>query len=358
LHWATLVRFRKRAIELSFHAFVSSTVKFFALATFLASLSGLAAEPLFPTAEGTTWHYELIREKPSQSLDLTEPNVQERFAVSYRMGGIERADNRELQRFELYRGDTLDSVDLIAIEENGIVCPARIDSQGALIKLIPPQQMVATPLEKGKRWKFDGTVADKKVIQEYEISGEEDVDVPAGKFHAWRIHCEQTSPATATIDRWFVPGTGFVKVATVVKGASGVAAEKTWMNLEELPKVVLAPRTKLDAEPYKFLAGVSTERTGEYKNDFKLDFPAIYARWHGRELPDHAKVRVVFIAESVANIAPDSQVDEMETTAPTANSGGTFTISRPDVGWDPGNYRLEFYIDDTLADTVKFKIVK
>ncbi len=39
-----------------------------------------AAEPLFPTAEGTTWNYDLVQEKPSDSLDLTEPNEQEQIA--------------------------------------------------------------------------------------------------------------------------------------------------------------------------------------------------------------------------------------------------------------------------------------
>lgn len=333
-------------------------MKFFALTILLLPLTGIAAEPLFPTAEGTTWHYELIQEKPSDSLDLTEPNQQEHFAVTYRLGGVEKVDNKELRRLEIYRGDTLESVDLIAIEEEGIVCPARIDPQGATVKLIPPQEMIVEPVEKGKRWRFDGKIADKKVIQDYEITGEEDIEVPAGKFHAWRIHCEQTSPAPATIDRWFVPGTGFVKVTTVVKGESGVPAQKTWMNLTDSPKVIPVAQKNDAAEPYKFSAGVSTERTGEFKNDLKLDFPAIYVRWHGRELRDHAKVRAVFIADKVADVSDDYQIDEMETTAPATNSGGTFTLSKPDDGWDVGNYRIEFYVDDALADTVKFKIVK
>jgi hypothetical protein len=333
-------------------------VKLFTLAIFFAGLSHLAAESFFPTAEGTTWNYELVQEKPSPNLDLTEPNEKEHFVVTYRLGGTEKIDNKDLRRWETYRGEKLESVDLIAIEQHGIICPARFDAQGAIVKLIPPQQMLATPLEKGRRWKFDGTIADKKVIQQYQITGQEDVDVPAGKFHAWRIHCEQTSPALATIDRWFVPETGFVKVTTVVKGESGIPAQKTWMTLTEPPKVVLVSQKDVALEPYKFSAGVSTERTGEFTNDLKLDFPTIYARWHGRDLRDHAKIRAVFIAAKVADISPDSQIDEMETTAPTANSGGTFSLSRPTDGWDVGDYRIEFYVDDALVDTVKFKIIK
>src|SRR5207248_267725 len=150
----------------------------------------------------------------SDSFDLTEPNEEEHFAVTYRLGGVEKIDNKELRRLEIYRGDAIENIDLIAIEERGINCPARANAEGAITKLIPPQQMLALPLKTGTAWNFDGTIGEMKVKvnQRYEITGEEDVDVPAGKFHAWRIHCEQTSPSTATIDRWFVPTIGFVKV--------------------------------------------------------------------------------------------------------------------------------------------------
>jgi hypothetical protein len=333
-------------------------MKVFAWALLLAPLSGIAAEPLLPTKDGTRWEYELVQEKPSDSLDLTEPNQQERFAVTYRLGRIERIDNKDLHRLEIYRGDALESIDLIAVEEHGIICPARLDAQGAVVKLIPPQQMLAAPLEKGKRWKFDGTIGETKVSQDYEISGQENVEVPAGKFRAWRIHCEQTLPASATIDRWFVAGTGFVKVATVIKGASGIAAQKTWLNLKGLPKVVSAPQKNASPQSEKFSAGVSSEPKGEFRSEFKSDTPAIYVRWHGQHLHDKAEIRAVFIAENVANVTADYQIDESTTTAPTINSGGTFTLSKPEAGWAPGTYRVEFFVDDELTQTLKFKIGK
>ena len=331
-------------------------MKFLVLAILLATLPGAAAEPLMPTAEGTTWNYILVQEKINDSLDLTEPNELEKISVTYRMGGIEKIDNRELRRFEIYRDDALDSVDLIAIETNGIICPARASANGGVAKLIPPQIMLATPLAKGKKWAFNGTVADKKVSQDYEVSDQEEIEVPAGKFQAWRIHCEQTAPAPATIDRWFVPGVGFVKVATVIKGESGVAAQRTWLNLKELPKI--APVDTATSQSKQLSGEVASELKGEPKTEFKGITPTIYVRWHGRGLPDHAAIRAVFIAENVADIPPNSQIDEMEAVAPAANSGGSFDLERPEEGWTTGSYRVEFYLGDTLADTVKFKIVK
>jgi len=321
-------------------------------------ICGAAELPLLPTAEGTTWNYDLVQEKPSGGFDLTEPNEEEHLAVSYRLGGIQKIDNQDLQRLELYRGDTLDSVDLIAVEEDGITCPARVDSQGATTKLVPPQTMLATPLKTGTSWNFDGIIAGMKVNQRYKIAGEEDVDLPAGKFHAWRIHCEQTLPAPATIDRWFVPGTGFVKVETVVQGPSGGVLQKTSLLLKEPPKVAAAPQNKSTPKEEKLSAGVSSEPKGEFKSDFKPDTPAIYARWHGQGLPDHAKVRAVFIGESVADVSADYEIDDSSAVAPTPNSGGSFTLAKPEDGWATGNYRVEFFVDDQPAKTVKFKISK
>src|SRR5437764_602367 len=212
-----IINFTHRAIELSAIACVSPEMRIAAFALVLASFIGGAAElPLLPTAEGTTWNYDLVQEKPIEDFDLTEPNEQEHIAVNYRLGGIEKIDNKDLQRLEIYRGDTLESVDFIAVEEHGNTCPA----------------------------------------------------------------------------------------------------------------------------------GVSSEPNGEFKADFKADTPAIYARWRGQGLPDHAKIRAAFIAENVADVSADSELDESSAIAPTANAKGTFTLEKPEEGWAPGSYRVEFLVDD------------
>jgi len=319
---------------------------------------GAASPPLLPTADGTTWNYDLAQRKPIDSFDLTEPNQEEHLAVTYRLGGIEKIYNKDLQRLEIYRGDALESIDLIAVEEHGIVCPARVDAQGEIIKFIPPQIMLSAPLKTGSNWNFDGTIANTKVTQRYQVTGEEDVAVPAGKFHAWRIRCEQTLPAPATIDRWFVPGTGFVKVDTLVKAPSGATLRKSSLKLKEPPKITPRQKRNEILSPEKLSAGVSSDPKGEFRGEFSADTPAIYARWHGHGLPEHVQVRAVFIAENVADVSADYQLDESATTAPAPNSSGTFTLSKPESGWMPGNYSIEFFVGDQLAQTVKLKIVK
>jgi hypothetical protein len=103
---------------------------------------------------------------------------------------------------------------------------------------------------------------------------------------------------------------------------------------------------------------MSSESKGEFQTEFKTETPTIYARWHGRGLRQNAAIRAVFIAENVEGVPPNSQIDEMETTAAATDSGGSFALSRPEEGWTPGEYRVDLYLDDALAESLKFKIVK
>jgi hypothetical protein len=75
-------------------------------------------------------------------------------------------------------------------------------------------------------------------------------------------------------------------------------------------------------------------------------------------LPEHAEIRAAFIAESVADVAADYEIDEITGTAPKADSAGIFTLSKPNEGWSPGDYRIEFFVNDEPATTLRFKIVK
>jgi hypothetical protein len=322
----------------------------------ICPLTSVVAEQLIPLTAGTRWSYEMTQESSSRSLDLTEPNKRERFAVSYRIGGRLKAENNELIKLELYRGDTLLSTDLITVDERGIICSARINENGKISTFAPPQILVRAPLKTGATWNFDGKIGETKVSQRYEITGEEDTVVGAGKFHAWRVRCEQTSPSAATIDRWFVPGTGFVKVTTKIKGPSGGVLQQTSLELKEAPKIAAQANVDSAMEKRKLSVGLSKGPVGDFASTFSANTPAIYARWQGRGLRPQAKIRAIWIAENVADVAADYQIDEASAVAPTPNSQGTFTISQPDGGWAPGDYRVEFYVDERLTETVKLTI--
>ena len=326
----------------------------------LAGTSSLNADPLISTSDGMTWNYNAIQETvESNSLELSDSKKTERFPITYKIAGAQKLEGKDTFKLAVYRGDALDNVDLMTVDEHGIVCHGRLDENGAVNKFAEPQILVqAPPLKSGSSWNFDAKIGETDVSQRYLIGEEEEITVPAGKFRAWKIHCEQTSPTPAVIDRWFVPGTGFVRVVTTIRSSTGDLLQQTSMELKEPPKIVSLAETKPVAELGPLSVGVSKEPNGGPTTVFNSDAPAIYARWQGHDLAPEAKIHAVWIAEKVADIAPDSEIDDVEAVAPAPNAHGTFTLARPEGGWTPGDYRVEFSVDDAPAGTVKLKIVK
>jgi hypothetical protein len=320
------------------------------------------AAPLIPTATGMAWRYNMA-EEPGQGFSV--PDVKPdaagkiRLPVLYRIAGTENVDGKELFKFEMHRSGVITNTDLLTITDHGITCWARINVDGELIKFDPPQTMVAAPLNQGAGWSFDGEAGDLSVHQRYKVAGEEDIEVPAGKFRAFRIHGEQTSPSSMTIDRWFVPGTGIVKDVTITRAPNGDLLQRISLELAERPKIIGRPEVKPELAPKKLSVTLSKARFGKTITTFSSDTPQIYARWQGHRLRQGAKVRAVWIAEDIGeDFPPDYKVDEASATAESPTGHGVFTVSRPDDGWALGDYRVEFYVDDVLVETVKLKIVK
>src|SRR6266550_6577433 len=184
-------------------------IKILGLLLASAPLALVSAAELIPTAPGMSWRYNMIQEvgKGLRVPDSkTDADGKIRGSVLYRIAGIENVDGKELLKFEMHRAGVVTNTDLLSVDKQGIVCSARINVDGEMIKLDPPQTIIATPLKRGATWNFDGQTGEMKVQQHYDVTGEEDVEVPAGEFHAFRIHGEQTSPSLMTIDRWFVAG--------------------------------------------------------------------------------------------------------------------------------------------------------
>lgn len=324
-----------------------------------ASLAFAAGPQLIPTKEGTTWQYNMTQEV-GEGLDLSgtkrDADGKLRAPVIYRIAGMQSVDGKDLLEFEMHRDGVVTNTDLITVDEHGIICWGRINLEGDLVELDPPQTMIAAPLRAGATWEFDGQVVDLKAHQHYDVIGEEDVAVPAGKFRAFRIRCEQTSPSRMTIDRWFVPEIGIVKDVTTMRSDKGDLLQRISLELRERPKIAARPPVKPVEPPKKLVATLGTEPRGEPATIFSSDTPKIYARWQGHRLREHAKVRVVWIAEKVEDVPPDQKVDEAFAFADGRNSLGSFTLSRPEDGWVPGYYRAEFYVDEALEETVKLKI--
>jgi hypothetical protein len=116
----------------------------------------------------------------------------------------------------------------------------------------------------------------------------------------------------------------------------------------------------LPAQPgKKLIVEVSTDPSGGLKTEFKSNVENIYVRWRGRGLPEGARVRVAWVAEDVGDLVePNFIVDETESVAPTPDASARFTLGRPPDGWAEGKYRVEFYVNDELEETIRVTIVK
>jgi hypothetical protein len=340
----------------------SSVQKLFSLILTALPLAFVSGAPLLPTGDGTTWLYEMTQETGAE-FTLADgkagPDGKLRTLAAYRLTGTQDVDGKHLLKFEMHRDGIVTNTDLMTVDEHGIVCAARIDQYGQLTKLDPGLTMIAAPLKAGANWEYNGNLGDAAERQHYDVVGEEDIDLPAGKFHAFHIHGEQTAPVRMTIDRWFVNDVGIVKDVTETRMPDGDLLRRISLELKEKPKIAPRPEVKSVKPAKKFSATVGQYPIGEGANKFEANAPKIYARWRGHNLREKAKIRAVWIAENIGAVAPPNHtIDEATTTANAPESHGTFTLARPEEGWAPGDYRVEFYLDGELVETVKLKIAK
>jgi hypothetical protein len=357
---------------------------FLAAALLLAAIS-VRAEALLPTAEGTTWEYE--------STETLTGSAPVRSVITVR-ASKQILEGKEVVRLETLSGNVVSKAELVSVDEIGIVGLARSGKDGKITKLNPPQPILAGPLKVGVAWELEGEAAGMKMRQRFTVVAEESVTVPAGTFRAFHLQCGDSSFMSIKLDRWFVPGTGFVKETTVVRGPGML--QRITLELNKIAEVLskpvaspspaaplpagqqpksspipapapsVAPPSEPAASPDEIAAPakqltveVSSEPAGGLKTQFKSDVANIYVRWHGHDLPERARVRVAWVAEDVGDLVePNFIIDETETIAPAPDASARFTLGRPPDGWAEGKYRVEFYVDDILLETVRVTIGK
>ena len=89
---------------------------------------------------------------------------------------------------------------------------------------------------------------------------------------------------------------------------------------------------------------------------FRPDSPQIVCVFKVEGAGVGAKTRSVWIAEDVGKAAPPNyRIAEKSLTLPFLDRGA-FSLSKPNNGFPVGSYRLEIYMGDKLAKTLKFSI--
>ena len=175
--------------------------------------------------------------------------------------GKQLLDGKEVVKLETLSGNVVSKTELVSADENGVACLARSGKDGKIAKLNPPEPIIAAPLEVGAAWELESEVAGIKMRQHFTVAAKESVIVPAGKFQAFHLQCEDASLMSIKLDRWFVPGTGFVKETTVVRGPGMVQRATLELNKITLSSAAPKPAEQQPESSPKSTAAVAPATT-------------------------------------------------------------------------------------------------
>lgn len=293
-----------------------------------------------PADDGTTWHYVLTREGEERPGTLTRQVL-----------AAKNSTEENALRLETFVNGAPHSTEFLKNQGQSILATAFRNSKGDTETFDPPVTILPSDLNFGAEWNYRGPVAGLDLKLPVKIIGEGDIEVPAGKFRALHFHGENNDGLSTVADLWFVRGVGSIKEVVTQRGPSGDLISCNSIELAEAPAV---PPQKRELK--RLEASVSTSSDGDSLHTISADALQIVARWNGHGLRKNAKIRAVWIALDTGVAPANFKVDEATAVAPISNAFGKFTLSRPSDGWAPGKYRIEFYVDDELTDTVDLTI--
>jgi hypothetical protein len=299
------------------------------------------AEWPIPTADGTVWQYLLTREGEGRPGTLTR----QVFAPKNPDGSV-------TLRIETAVNGAIHSTEFLKNEGRNILETAFRNANGDTQSFDPPVTILPADLNFGAEWIYRGPVAGLDLNMPLKIIGEGEIEVPAGKFRALHFRGERTDALSTVADCWFVRGIGSVKETVTQRGPSGDLLNRNSIELLKLPSLAEA-----EHKIKKLEVSVSTSNDGDPLRVISADALQIVARWRGHGLRKNAKIRAVWIAEDTGVAPAGFKVDEATAVAPISTAFGKFTLSRPSDGWATGKYRVEFYVDGELIDTVDLTII-
>ncbi len=95
------------------------------------------------------------------------------------------------------------------------------------------------------------------------------------------------------------------------------------------------------------------------KTVFSPTVPKIYVIYMLADAEKGDKIKIVWIAEKVEGVDPNSKMGERELPIQQAGSFmGATSYPKPASGWPLGTYRVELSIDGKIDKTLTFKVAK
>jgi hypothetical protein len=137
--------------------------------------------------------------------------------VARRVGGVQRLGGQECRVIETLLDGRVTQTECYRVTDDGVYVVQRSSPEGA-VALVPPQRLLAAPVAVGRTWQWTGTIADRRVVFDYQWARRESTATPAGTFDAMQLYFQGQPGPGAVIQawRWFARDVGLVKEDTLV----------------------------------------------------------------------------------------------------------------------------------------------
>ena len=120
--------------------------------------------------------------------------------------------------------------------------------------------------------------------------------------------------------------------------------------------VIVMPATAIAGEPRYESIVLSDVKDGAVRKVFGPSTPQVVLTARLADVPSGSKLRSVWIAEKTKVAPPNYEIDKTELTGGGAINRVTFSLSRPNAGWPAGDYRVDLFVNNKPASTVRFSV--
>jgi hypothetical protein len=104
-------------------------------------------------------------------------------------------------------------------------------------------------------------------------------------------------------------------------------------------------------------AFLAAEKGGKRTTVFSADVQEIYVVWKGEGFQVGDTIQVTWIAEDVGAGSKESEIRRANYKVYKEAEKGVFSLGRPTGrAWPVGKYRVELYINGSIAEVVKFTV--
>ena len=125
-----------------------------------------------------------------------------------------------------------------------------------------------------------------------------------------------------------------------------------------LAAIALYSASAAAGEPRFEGAIFSDDRRGETNMEaFAPDTKKIYLTVHVEDVPNDAKLKATWFVEK-AGAFNNALIASSEVTMRPQMKTASYSLDKPNIGWPPGDYKVELAIDGKVQSTVRFKVAK